>query len=205
MNRIVIKKEVFFMDKILTDIEKQRRAENIYYSRRNNCNNVAEDINVSKINIYKYLFQILFLINITICFFCIQNKTYIFKENFLYDVNLFIDNVKMRMSEEKIVYENIINNEIAENTVAFLEINAPNSEEIVEKSEEEKEIEVLNILYNFRNPLECGIVTSKFGERNLDDEVEYHTGIDLAAESGEYIKSSITGIVTLISSDGNYR
>ena len=71
MNRIVIKKEVLFMDKILTDIEKQRRAENIYYSRRNNFINDTEDITVKKINIYKYLFQILFLVNITIYFFFI--------------------------------------------------------------------------------------------------------------------------------------
>ena len=31
------------MDKILTDIEKQRRAENIYYSRRNNFINDTEE------------------------------------------------------------------------------------------------------------------------------------------------------------------
>lgn len=193
------------MDKILTDIEKQRRAENIYYSRRNNLINDIEDINVKKINIYKFLFQILFLINITIYFFCMQNKTYIFKENFLYDINSFINNVKMRIESEEIIYENVLENKITNNLISVLDNKTPNSGENVEKSDEEKEIETLNILYNFKNPLENGVLTSSFGDRNIDEEEEYHTGIDLAAEKGTYIKSSITGIVTLISSDGNYR
>ena len=193
------------MDKILTDIEKQRRAENIYYSRRNNFINDTEDITVKKINIYKYLFQILFLVNITIYFFCMQNKTYIFKENFLYDINSFVNNVKMRMEREEIVYENVLENQIINNALSVLDNKTPNSEENVEKSDEEKEIELLNVLYNFKEPLECGVLTSGFGDRNINEEEEYHTGIDLAAEKGTYIKSSITGIVTLISSDGNYR
>lgn len=193
------------MDKILTDIEKQRRAENIYYSRRNNFINDTEEITVKKINIYKYLFQILFLVNITIYFFCMQNKTYIFKENFLYDINSFVNNVKMRMEREEIVYENVLENQIINNALSVLDNKTPNSEENVEKSDEEKEIELLNVLYNFKEPLERGVLTSGFGDRNINEEEEYHTGIDLAAEKGTYIKSSITGIVTLISSDGNYR
>ena len=109
------------------------------------------------------------------------------------------------MEREEIVYENVLENQIINNALSVLDNKTPNSEENVEKSDEEKEIELLNVLYNFKEPLESGVLTSGFGDRNINEEEEYHTGIDLAAEKGTYIKSSITGIVTLISSDGNYR
>lgn len=218
------------MDKILNELEKQRRAENIYNSRRNGINYFQEqDNNKKNKSIYKLLFQILLIVNVTLYIFCMQNQTYIFKDEFIADVNVFIENVKMRARNEEIFMENVIENEVDtnlknENVVTLVENmvavknnenkvteSIKNMEESVvevQKTEAEKEIEALIGMYQFKDPIgEIGIITSNFGDRESDNinVSEYHTGIDIGAPLGSDIKSSVTGIVTLVSSSGDYR
>ena len=218
------------MDKLLRELEKQRRAENIYYSRRymnNNSNGNKyfddNDASCDKKNIYRFLFKVLFFINLVIIIFCFQNVEYVFNREFISDVDLLMENIKIRaLSYETYVEENIENkigdNEIVNNMetqqlnneIKSLE-NITKVEEVVEKvkekTDEEKEIEALIGMYQFKNPIEeNGVITSNFGKRNSDNEnvFEYHTGIDIGAEYGTDIKSSVTGIVTLVSNVGDY-
>lgn len=215
------------MDKLLSELEKQRRAENIYYSRRyiNNSNKYFDDTNENsdKKNVYRFFFKALLFINLVIIIFCFQNLEYVFNREFISDVNLLMDNIKKRaLSNEMYVEENIdntiVNNEIVnnielqnlDNEIKSVE-NITKVEEVVEKAnektDEEKEIEALIGMYQFKNPIgESGVITSNFGKRNSDNEniSEYHTGIDIGAEYGTDIKSSVTGIVTLVSNVGDY-
>ena len=215
------------MDKLLSELEKQRRAENIYHSRRyiNNSNKYFDDTNENsdKKNVYRFFFKVLLFINLVIIIFCFQNLEYVFNREFISDVNLLMDNIKKRaLSNEMYVEENIdntiVNNEIVnnmelqnlDNEIKSVE-NITKVEEVVEKAnektDEEKEIEALIGMYQFKNPIgESGVITSNFGKRNSDNEnvSEYHTGIDIGAEYGTDIKSSVTGIVTLVSNVGEY-
>ena len=215
------------MDKLLSELEKQRRAENIYHSRRyiNNSNKYFDDTNENsdKKNVYRFFFKALLFINLVIIIFCFQNLEYVFNREFISDVNLLMDNIKKRaLSNEMYVEENIdntiVNNEIVnnmelqnlDNEIKSVE-NITKVEEVVEKAnektDEEKEIEALIGMYQFKNPIgESGVITSNFGKRNSDNEnvSEYHTGIDIGAEYGTDIKSSVTGIVTLVSNVGEY-
>ena len=218
------------MDKLLSELEKQRRAENIYYSRRyinnnSNGNKYFDDTNENndKKNVYRFFFKVLLFINLVIIIFCFQNLEYVFNREFISDVNLLMDNIKKRaLSNEMYVEENIdntiVNNEIVnnmelqslDNEIKSVE-NITKVEEVVEKvnekTDEEKEIEALIGMYQFKNPIgEIGVITSNFGKRNSDNEnvSEYHTGIDIGAEYGTDIKSSVTGIVTLVSNVGDY-
>lgn len=218
------------MDKLLSELEKQRRAENIYYSRRyinnnSNGNKYFDDTNENndKKNVYRFFFKVLLFINLVIIIFCFQNLEYVFNREFISDVNLLMDNIKKRaLSNEMYVEENIdntiVNNEIVnnmelqslDNEIKSVE-NITKVEEVVEKvnekTDEEKEIEALIGMYQFKDPIgESGVITSNFGKRNSDNEnvSEYHTGIDIGAEYGTDIKSSVTGIVTLVSNVGDY-
>ena len=218
------------MDKLLSELEKQRRAENIYYSRRymnNNSNGNKyfddNDASCDKKNIYRFLFKVLFFIYLVIIIFFFQIVEYVFNREFISDVDLLMENIKKRaLSYETYVEENIENkigdNEIVNNMetqqlnneIKSLE-NITKVEEVMEKvkekTDEEKEIEALIGMYQFKNPIEeNGVITSNFGKRNSDNEnvSEYHTGIDIGAEYGTDIKSSVTGIVTLVSNVGDY-
>ena len=95
------------MDKILSEIERQRRAENIYYTRRNGTTSFENEIERSGSNIYKRLFQILLFINIVLVIFGIQNKGYVFKDEFIADVDILIDNIKQRaeITPEEMIIE----------------------------------------------------------------------------------------------------
>ena len=210
------------MDKILSEMERQRRAESIYYTRRNNNYDYEDDKKGN--NIYKRLFQFILFINVVLIIFGIQNKDYVFKEQFVSDVNTLIENIKQRANvapeeifENVVLTENIVldknkndlNNEQnnKENNIQDITNSELIVEKVKEKTPEEIEIENLIGMYQFKNPLDNkGIITSRFGERSSDNEnvSEYHTGIDIGIEYGTDVKSSVTGIVTLVSNVGDY-
>ena len=63
-------------------------------------------------------------------------------------------------------------------------------------------------MYQFKDPIgDIGVITSNYGDRVSENinVSEYHTGIDIGAPFGTDIKSSVTGIVTLVSNSGDYR
>ena len=66
------------MEKILTDSEKIRRAEEIY-ARRRGMYVENEEEKIGDFNIYKLFFKLLVLLNIIVIVLCFQNKNYIFK------------------------------------------------------------------------------------------------------------------------------
>ena len=61
------------MERAIAEMEKIKRAEEIY-SRRNSNEN---DKGINSKNIYKFLFETLFLINIVIVIIAIKNQNYI--------------------------------------------------------------------------------------------------------------------------------
>lgn len=78
-------------------------------------------------------------------------------------------------------------------------------EEKNEKTEMEKSAEEIKKKISFINPIN-GRISSTFGWRTPTTKTvpKYHTGLDIAAETGTIIKSATDGEVILASSDGDY-
>lgn len=208
------------MEKILSDSEKIRRAEEIY-ARRRGMQIESEDEKIKEFNIYKTLFKLLILFNIILVVLCIQNKDYIFKDEFLGKFSIYSDIINNKINafmnylkEEEKINENIndttssnnVENKVIEDTA-----QSTNTEEKVEIITEEvaKEqtiTEKIRESYSFIKPLE-GAVTSFFGDRQskYQNVTGYHKGIDIGATSGTKIISSIDGKVIQVSSKGDYR
>lgn len=210
------------MERILNEEEKIRRAEEIY-SRRNNKNiNIMERNNYTKKRYIgsKIGFQILILFNLALIVFCVQNKEYIFKEEFLEKLMSYEEKMNYKINslinygdeEDKIINSNEITNNInienivQENSQELKEEVVPNTEIVSSMSQMDIDIENLKKSYVFFKPIESGKVTSSFGSRESEYQnvKGYHTGTDVAAETGTKIKSSFNGIVSLVSNEGDY-
>ena len=76
---------------------------------------------------------------------------------------------------------------------------------VEEKSQEEKDVEEIKNTISFITPVQ-GTISSSFGWRTPTTATvpKYHTGLDIAAESGTVIQSATDGIVILASSEGDY-
>lgn len=202
------------MEKILTDSEKIRRAEEIYARRRGiKMENIDE--NNREFNIYKILFKLIILFNIILVIISVQNREYIFKEDFLgkfsgyseiinEKVNLFMNFLKednKQTTPSDTINNNLTKDKIIENTA-----QSTNAEENVEITKEQSSIEKIKSSYSFIKPLE-GTVTSFFGDREskYQNVTGYHKGIDIGAVSGTKIVSSMGGKVIQVSSEGDYR
>ena len=87
------------MERAISEMEKIRKAEEIY-SRRNNLASNSNNIisNKSK-TLYKNLFQILVLLDIAIVIVAFQNRDNIFKEEFITQINSYNINVKEKLEE----------------------------------------------------------------------------------------------------------
>ncbi len=208
------------MERILNEDEKIKRAEEIYFRRNNqNISLLNKEKPKSKKSVKdKFFLQLIIMLDIAIIVFCIQNKDFIFKEEFLNTLNEYNVNISSGIvnfigtlvnSEEDTTTVNDSTNEEVVNNVE--ENIVPENQEItatdISSSINEMDIDVENLkaAYSLINPIE-GTVTSVFGSRESENKnVEgYHTGIDIAAESGTDIKSSFDGIVTLVSNEGDY-
>lgn len=217
------------MERILSDDEKIRRAEEIYYRRNNQNINIGNKSNLkSKGNFKdKFFLHLIIMFNIAIIVFAVQNKEHIFTKEFLgvleeYNVNISTNitgffkeiisdnNIAEDKSEENIdqnIVKNEIYNEVNGEIVNNTEVNEPAQEQL-SSSINEMEIDIgnLNAAYSFIKPLDVGVVSSTFGSREskYQNVTGYHTGIDLAADSGTIIKASMEGIVELVSKEGDY-
>lgn len=199
------------MERIIDDFDIRKRAEEIY-SRRNGVN--IEKTKKKYFSIYKFLFQLLVLTNLAICFVVYKNKDFVFSTEFLEQVNEFYNiNVNEKINEffmeeninqEDIQAENINkeNNIIEEKNNT--NTNVQNSQNQESKTSDSIENKVKNS-YSFIIPLN-GTITSFFGNRESSNKnvAGYHTGIDISAVEGTKIKSSISGKVIEISDKGNY-
>ena len=207
------------MEKILSNSEKIRRAEEIYARRKGMQIEEVEEKN-NNFGIYKILFRILILINIIISVLCVQNKDYIFKEEFLNKfgtysnqinekINLFIIKIKQvdSQKQEENKVEDTAQIKVVDNTAQSTKLeekveNVSVAYEVKEDTVEDK----IKKSYSFIKPIE-GTVTSFFGDRvsKYQNVTGFHKGIDIGAVSGTKIKSAIEGIVTQVSSKGDYR
>lgn len=187
------------MERAISEMEKIRRAEEIYSRRKNgSLASYKEESNSSK-SLYKIFFQILILFDIAVTIVAIQNKDYIFTKEFLNQVNEYNINIKSRITE-MFTYtsenENVVNNE--ENIV----LNDSN----LTSSLKQMDIDVQKIKekYSLILPVN-GTKTSEFGTREANEIVTaYHTGVDIANEKGTIIKASLGGKVILVSEKGDY-
>ena len=161
----------------------------------------------------------------------ILNKT---KEILSYNINfqekwnewkgyLKIENFIPKQEENQVpeqqnteIDENILQNEIS-NTVGQMTntveaVLSAQDTMVEETTEEESSLSqmVLDANYiketlSFIKPLN-GVITSRFGNRNPTTETvpKYHTGIDIAADTGTVIVAATEGIVSVVSSEGDY-
>lgn len=212
------------MERILNDEEKIRRAEEIYYRRNNQNINISGRKSTKTLKEkgnmrIKFFLNLLLMFNIAVIIFSIQNKDYIFTQEFIGKLNEYNINLGAKVTEffSKILADetkkennkdfNIVNEN--SETVSNLEENSQKivANENLESSLNEMDLDVenLKIAYSFINPI-TGIVSSKFGSRESEYQkvTGYHTGVDVAAEEGTIIKASMEGIVELVSSEGDY-
>lgn len=205
------------MERILSEDEKIKRAEEIYL-RRNNMMPIRHTNSTSNKGNFKnkLLLNLLLMVNLVIIVFVVQNKDYIFTTEFLSEIDKYTASIGVQIkeflkSEELDSSNENINN--VENDTVISESNNEETikEEIIEEkssSISEMEIDANNIKssYSLAKPLSSYIVSSGFGARESEYQnvTGYHTGIDLAAETGTIINASMEGIVELVSSEGDY-
>ena len=117
---------------------------------------------------------------------------------------------KEEAKEENKASQEIQSNEIInDNSQIVNEQNIGGSNEIAKeetpKTQEEIDAEEIKNKISFIVPIE-GTISSTFGWRNPTTATvpKYHTGLDLAAPTGTVIKSATDGVVTMVSSYGDY-
>ena len=117
---------------------------------------------------------------------------------------------KEEAKEENKASQEIQSNEIInDNSQIVNEQNIGGSNEIAKeetpKTQEEIDAEEIKNKISFVVPIE-GTISSTFGWRNPTTATvpKYHTGLDLAAPTGTVIKSATDGVVTMVSSYGDY-
>ncbi len=112
--------------------------------------------------------------------------------------------------------ENILQNEIS-NTVGQMTntveaVLSAQDTMVEETAKEESSLSQMELDANyiketlsFIKPLN-GVITSRFGNRNPTTETvpKYHTGIDIAADTGTVIVAATEGTVSVVSSEGDY-
>jgi len=92
-----------------------------------------------------------------------------------------------------------------ENTLSVSEENI-----LVEESSSYNQMDIdaneIKSTYSMIKPL-TGTITSRYGVRNPTTETvpKYHTGIDIAANTGTEIIAAMEGTVSIVSSEGDYR
>ena len=199
------------MERAISEMEKIRRAEEIYSRRKN----AEDDEKKQTKNIYKSLFEILFLINVVVLILAVQNQKYIFTETFLKQVNSYNINVKKKVEElfqndsekkENVELTNQLEeNATEENKVVSGESTNVNGALVENLSQEEQDILAIKKQYEFILPVE-GVKTSSFGvrESNNPKVTKYHTGVDIGADYGTVIKTALSGKVIQVSSQGDY-
>ena len=222
------------MERALNEMEKIKKAEEIAYRRQypnekfENVDKEKKTYFGSKI-----LLEGLILINITIIVFCVQNKDEIFSENFLQRIASYQIDIKQNLDsfvnsiinvpEDATIFENNNSTENVTNTnteniseAKTIENNLEEQvaigggneveetkEEIIENNENDSEKVKNN--YDLTRPI-SGTVTSRFGSRESTNKKinGYHTGTDIAVNSGTEILAANSGEVILVSSEGDY-
>ena len=216
------------MEKTMSVEEKIRRAEEIY-NRRNNAGYVPNEAKTYRKQnpIIKMIKRIIMCFLIYIVFYVYTNSNYIFSEEFLNktqeifnkntNITQIYNNIKQYINNN--ILNNVDNSQKAEPKESEQEENIGGAEENevneqeqnveVEQKEEESQMEKdakeIKEKISFIKPIE-GKISSTFGWRTPTTSTvpKYHTGLDIANETGTIIKSATDGIVLLASSEGDY-
>ena len=193
------------MEKVLSNSDKIRKAEEIYYRRKIGIPNVKLSKIEGEKKSYigsKILLQVLVIINLSLFIMAVQNEDYIFTESFLsdiqkYNVNLtkeikdfigisFSENVepegknieveKTEEVEQSTQTETITTDQPTQEIV-------PNEEQTSSINKMDESISKINEIVIFQNPIKEGTITSRFGTRESSNKnvAGYHTGIDIGA------------------------
>ncbi len=219
------------MEKIMNSDERIRRAEEIYYRRRNqNLGSSYRNTHIygreRKRNrpLRKLIMQIIFCMIIYLSILVVKNCDYIFTQEFLnsvknvlnYNVELekyynkasnFFNGTDVENNQE--IITNTTENENQTNTQETENIGGANEDKQAEETQNlsQMEIDANNIkgTYNLIKPLE-GTITSRFGQRDPTTPTvpKNHTGIDIAANTGTDIIAALDGVVELASNEGDY-
>ena len=224
------------MERTMTVEERIRRAEEIYERRKRNegLTVVHEEKNKKEKNekkdiklLKKMLIQLLVCICIYLVIYTIQNKQYIFSEDFINKVNEIIsydiDFKKLYEDTKNYVMgifskenQNEENNDT--NAIENTETNNGIGGAVEEHTEENGQVEenqnlsqeeqdILNVknTTSFIKPVE-GTISSIYGYRETATGTvpKDHTGTDIAAVIGTKIKSATDGQVVLASEEGDY-
>ena len=239
------------MERTMTPEERIRRAEEIYYRRRNQ-NLDRNSIRIGNDNtrpnfviIKKMILQIIICVVIYSIFYMIQSTEYIFsadvinktKEILSYDINIqnlynkskeYINGIIAKSQEENNENnnqelpaenkdENQEQNNQTENTNSEENANETQNdnaeniggEEVANTDENltqmEKDAKDIIATKSLIVPL-MGVITSRYGPRNPTDPKvpKYHTGIDIAVNTGTVFIASMDGVVEEVSAEGNY-
>ena len=236
------------MDRSALADERIRRAEEIYYRRREpdiDRKTARVNVNSEKSNFKlfkKMTIQIVVCLIIYFVFTVIQNSNYIFSEEFLkkandilsYDinVNIFYDQIKgyidkedpntgeqeqtQDMPPQEPNEEDLGQGGGEEVTATLSATDTVTESPVVEETHEEAssynqmqvDADSIKARFTFVMPT-IGVVSSRFGVRNTDNPIvsKYHSGIDIAANTGTKIIAAIEGTATAAgfeSSLGNY-
>ncbi len=240
------------MERTMSPEERIRRAEEIYYRRRNqnldrSSIRISNDDNTGPnfVIIKKMILQIIICVVIYSIFYMIQNTEYIFsadvinktKEILSYDINIqnlynkskeYINGIIAKSQEENNENnnqelpaenndENQEQNNQTENTNSEENANETQNnnaeniggEEVANADENltemEKDAKDIIATKSLIVPLR-GVITSRYGPRNPTDPKvpKYHTGIDIAVNTGTVFIASMEGVVEEVSSEGNY-
>lgn len=219
------------MEKTMSVEEKIRRAEEIYNRRNGLRYDVSYQRNKKKKGpsfTHRMVKQIVICFMIYGVFYIVNNREYFLSPEFRENVQVIaakneilnnLYNSTMKYVEEYLIKQEDINtieenttnsNHTEESITDNNESNIGGSNEEIEAqekeiSQEEKDVEDIKNATSFILPVE-GKISSTFGWRTPTTSTvpKYHTGIDIATTSGTVIKSATDGIVTLVSTQGDY-
>ena len=216
------------MDRIMSDEERLRRAEAVAERRKNKYSNInPERIQLEKNNSKsrKVLIQILVCLLIYCGLYYVKNlpeddnikKQYTEKINWLLnnDIdfrqiynNIFVknkDKIKNEIDNENTTEDN---NQVSSEDITFCygiggELEENKEEENTDVMDDDAKFIKANII--LCNPLENGVITSRYGEREASKLVSAnHRGIDIGASTGTEIKSACDGEVVEVSTSGDF-
>lgn len=221
------------MERVLSQDERIRRAEELYERRKNQKENrISTTVNIdnrgNKVT-KKLILQFITCLILYTIFYAIKISPNILSKDIMYkisdileyDINIneiYNSIYKYNYKKDEYMEPQNENNEekneqLIEDTLAISD-NSSNEEKIVEETllqdsssitQMDVDAEFIKQNYSIIKPL-TGEITSRFGLRNptVQTVPKYHTGIDIARVTGAVIVAAMDGTVELVSSQGDY-
>lgn len=211
------------MERAVSMEDRIRKAEEIYY-RRNNSK--LQNIQLERKPNIKYAFIKKISIQ-TLISACVFTGVFTFLNNDTYsrDLKDNINKILTYNTDFKGLYQKFIpkeNEELKQEVVIAEPIQEPVEEQVQQEVEETlglaeeeldeemagnvdqmtKDVQYIKENVSIIKPLN-GVITSRFGLRE-NIEPLYHTGIDIAANTGTVIISAMDGVAEVVSTEGSY-